>query len=107
MLSRLKRALVESFVGAVALGYLLAQGIISFAGIFATPVITLVTRSEFQGLAPSGRLAPISPFEPALPDLIRCVVYLVVWYALLRWLYFTPLKTETSDASADPQSPGD
>jgi len=103
VLSRLKRVLVESFVGAIALGYLMAQGIVSFAGVFATPVGAWISRNEFPGLAAPGRLAPISPFDPALPDLIRFVVYLVVWYALLRWLYFTPLKREPSDTSATSQ----
>jgi hypothetical protein len=107
VLSRLKRALVESFVGAIALGYLMAQGIISFAGIFATPVGAWISRNEFPGFAASGRLAPISPFDPALPDLIRFAVYLVVWYALLRWLYFKPLKTEASESSASSQQSGE
>lgn len=39
MLNRLKRTLVESFVGAIALGYLLAQTILHFVNIFASPVV--------------------------------------------------------------------
>ena len=38
MLERFKRALVESFIGAIGLGYLLAQGILHFVNIFASPV---------------------------------------------------------------------
>jgi hypothetical protein len=107
VLSRLKLALVESYVGAIALGYLMAEGIISFGGIFAAPVGTWISRNEFPGLAPSGTLAPFSAFESALPYLIRFVVYLVVWYALLRWLYFTPLQREASEASASSQQSGE
>jgi len=35
---RLKQALIESYVGAIALGYLFAQGILHFVTIFASPV---------------------------------------------------------------------
>ena len=48
MLERLKRALVESFVGAIALGYLLAQGILHFVNIFASPIAGWVSRSYYK-----------------------------------------------------------
>src|SRR6185437_5096899 len=42
MFERLKRTLVESYVGAIALGYLLAQVILHFVEIFASPVAVWV-----------------------------------------------------------------
>ena len=38
MLERLRQTLVESYVGAVALGWLLAGGLMDFVGIFSPPV---------------------------------------------------------------------
>jgi hypothetical protein len=35
--------------------------------------------------------------KDALPDLSRFVVLFLVWYLLVRWLYFTPPKTDASE----------
>jgi len=65
MFKRLKRALVESFVGAIALGWLFAQGIIHFVGVFSSPVAAWIRRNEYRGLPDStttsaGSLLPYS-----------------------------------------------
>jgi hypothetical protein len=101
MLDRLKRALVETYVGAIALGYLFAQGILHFVNIFATPVAGWVSRKEYGGLTP--RPAALAGFslQDALPELIRFFILLLVWYVLVRWLYFKPLKKETPGPGPD------
>src|SRR5258706_12871433 len=97
MFERLKRALVESFVGAIALGYLLAQCILHFVNIFALPIAGWVSRNDYRAIIPGGAaLAGFSPKDD-LPDLSTFVVLLLGWYILLRWLYFTPLKTDASE----------
>ena len=48
MLNRIKRALVESFVGAIALGYVLAQTIMHFVNIFASPIAGWVAQEEYR-----------------------------------------------------------
>src|SRR5215470_17405336 len=96
MLDRLKRALVESFVGAIALGYLLAQGILHFVNIFASPIAGWVTGNYYKGLMANTGLTSRSPLQYALPELVRFFLVFVVFYILLRWLYFAPIKTETS-----------
>jgi hypothetical protein len=96
MLNRLKRALVESFVGAIGLGYILAQTIMYFVNIFASPISTWVARGEYRQLVPQN-LAPQStapsnfPYRLALPDLVHFLVLLLVWYVLVRWLYWKPI----------------
>jgi hypothetical protein len=96
MLERLKRALVDSFVGAIALGYLLAQGISHFVNMLASPVAGWVSRKEYGVMvAPNTSLAGLS-FRDALPELARFVVLLLIWYVLVRWLYFKPLGKKTS-----------
>ena len=93
MFDRLKQILVESFVGAIALGWMLAQIIAHSVSIFATPVASWITRREYRGLGgSSGSVAQNFSWQPALPELIRAILLLLIWYALLRWLYFTPAK---------------
>ncbi len=102
MFERLKRALVKSYVGAIALGYLFAQGILQFVNIFASPVAGWVSRNEYRGIIPhTAALAGFS-LKDALPELVRFFFLLVAWYVLLRWLYFKPLKEETSEPASNP-----
>jgi hypothetical protein len=96
MLSRLKRTLVESFVGAIALGYLLAQTVLHFVNIFASPVAGWISRKQYGGLVPKDSNLPGFSFKDALPDLARFVVLLLVWYVLVYWLYFKPVERETA-----------
>ena len=98
MLDQLKRTLVESYVGAIALGYLLAQVILHFVGIFTSPVSDWIIRKEFGKWTQYGAALKGYPLEDALPQLIWFFALLLLWYVLLRWLYFKPFKKETSEA---------
>lgn len=102
MFNRLKGVLVESYVGAIGLGYLLAQGVLHFVSIFASPVATWVSRKQYGYLAPSAAAPPAGfPLEAGLPELIRFILLLLVWFILLRWLYFTPASEKSSDSGAN------
>jgi hypothetical protein len=103
MLDRLKQALVETYVGAVALGYLFAQGILHFVNIFASPVAGWISRKQYGGLGPRTASLPGFSLQDGLPELVRFVLLLLVWYVLLRWLYFQPLKKETSKPKPSPE----
>lgn len=94
MLRKLRRSLVESFVGAIALGWLFAQAILHFAYIFAAPFANWLMRREYRGVLDRNGYPVGFSFADALPEVIRCVVLLVVGYLLLRWLYFKPLDDE-------------
>ena len=98
MFDRLKLALVESFIGAIALGYLFAQAILYFVNIFTTSFALLATRN-----VPRTPAFLRDPLEAALRPVIAFVVLLLVWYVLLRWLYFTPPKKDTSEAAPNPK----
>jgi hypothetical protein len=102
MLKQLKRALVESFVGAIGLGYLLAQSILHFVNIFASPIAGWVSRNNYRGVIPGGALVTGFSLKDALPDLMDFVVLLLVWYLLVRWLYFTPAKGNASESAENP-----
>ena len=86
MFDRLKMVLVETFIGAIALGYLFAEAILFFVNIFTASLAVWVARNS----------PPPNPFplEAALRPAVAFVVLLLVWFVLLRWLYFTPVKKE-------------
>lgn len=104
MLDRLRRGLVESFVGTIALGWLLADVIVHFANIFAAPVASWITRSEYHELP--GRQIVLTDFllRDALPELIRTLLLTVVWYILLYWLYVRPAKNQLPDSIQTPEN---
>jgi hypothetical protein len=90
MLNRLRIALVTSYVGAIGLGYLLAQALLHISLIFASPVASWLSRREYPGLGAPTQFFP----QDAIPELIKSVVLLLVGYGLLRWLYFKPIDLE-------------
>jgi hypothetical protein len=100
MFDRLKRTLVGSFVGAIALGYLFAQAALYLVNVVAAPVAGWVRRKEFPG---SGGTAGFS-LQAAFPPLVSFIVLLLIWYVLLRWLYFTPPKSVTSEPAPNAKS---
>jgi len=101
---RLRRGMVESFVGAIALGWLLADIVVHFANIFAAPVASWITRTEYHEFP--GRTNVLTNFllRDAVPELIRTILLLVVWQILLYWLYIGPTKNKLPDSIPTPES---
>jgi hypothetical protein len=101
MFERLRQALVDSYVGAVALGWLLAGGLMDFVGIFSSPFAVWISRNQLRALA-EHQTGPVGlSLQDGVPDLIKAFVILLVWYVLFRWLYLKPLKTNSSEAAAN------
>jgi len=94
---KLKRAIVESFVGAVALGYLLAEGIMSVVSIFTAPLNSWITRQDYGSEV---HVNTAFSFRYAWPQAARSIGLLVLFYIHLRWLYFTPVETPITSESA-------
>lgn len=91
MANRLKRVLVESFVGAIGLGYLLAQVVLYFVNVLTSPIASWATRNIYRGLLRDSTALSVSPLVAAIAPAIAFTVLLFIWYLLLRWLYFAPL----------------
>jgi predicted Kef-type K+ transport protein len=87
MLERLKRALVDSYIGAIALGWVLAQDIMHFVGIFSAPVASWVSQNTYREMTQKTNGLAGFPFQDALPELVRAFLLLMVWSVLIRWLY--------------------
>jgi hypothetical protein len=83
---------VKSFVGAIALGWIFAQGILNFATIFSAPIAGFLGRREYRSVVPNDIGSIGFSFQEAIPALIRSFVLLFVGYFLLRWLYFKPAE---------------
>ena len=94
---RLKRAIVESFVGAVALGYLLAEGIMSLVSIFTAPLNSWIARQDYGSEV---HVNTAFSFRYAWPQVARSIGLLVLFYILLRWLYFTPVETPVATGTS-------
>ena len=106
MFDRLKQALVESYVGAIALGYLFAQSVLHFVNIFASPIAGWASRKQYGEFVPHTTAPEGFPLQDALPELVRFFLLLLVWYILLRWLYFKPINKQTSEPLPNPEQAG-
>lgn len=97
MFSRVKRTLVESYVGALALGWIFAWAILDFVSIFSAPVTNWISRNEYrQTKVPGLEAIPGSLFlKDALPYIMASFGLFLIGYLLLRWLYFKPLPEST------------
>ena len=96
MFDRLKRVLVESFIGVVALGYLLAVITEYFVSVFSSPIAAWAGRNLYAGLVTRSAANMPVPLRAALSPATSFVFLLFIWYILLRWLYFSPVKGEAS-----------
>lgn len=88
MIDRLKRALIDSYVGVVAIGWMISDAGVRIASAFSEPILTSFRHrlaTETFGVRPSS--APID-WQLVFPDLISAAILLAFSYGLLRWLYF-------------------
>jgi|ERR1035441_6096801 hypothetical protein len=99
MFSRLKRGLVESYVGALALGWIFADAIFDFVGIFTAPLTSWVAQTEYRTTPISN---PTDLLRASLPDVVASPALFLLGYVLLRWLYFGP-KVESTGPVANPE----
>ena len=84
MIERLRSILVESFVGAIGLGFLLSQMVAHFANTVAYSASNwLVQSSSINGV-----LVRRFQAETIMVEFVRGIVLLLVGYLLLYWLYF-------------------
>jgi hypothetical protein len=102
VIERLKQSLVNSFVGAIALGWILADCILHFVSIFTTPISRWLMGKEYPEFTGRAAVSTGFPFQDALPELVSFLLLLLLWYALLRWLYLKPLaESGNPDATAE------
>lgn len=90
MFSKLKTALVESYVGAIALGWIFAQSILHLVGVITTP-LSVWEQQRFMRELRIGDVKHLGfPFQSSIPQLIAAIALALVGWLLLRWLYYSP-----------------
>lgn len=103
MFKRLKRALVESYVGAIALGYLLAESVLYLINAIAAPETAWAQQQYRAGLPGHVSWATLAQTY-AIDPLVKFIILIVLWYILLGWLYFEkPSKQSSAPAPAPHQ----
>jgi hypothetical protein len=96
MFKRLRGALVSSYVGTIAVGWIFAQGILHFACVFSAPITSWLARREYRGIMEQSTIKGFA-FRDGLPDLVRSIALLVLGYLLLRWLYYGQVDESALD----------
>ncbi len=97
MLTNLKKALVESYVGAIGIGMLISQAVVHFASIFSAPIAQWISVRQYRELTLRTDTPVQFSLAAAIPDLIRCAVILSVSCLLLKWLYFSPVISQPTN----------
>ena len=100
MFKRIKRALVDSYIGAIGLGYLLAQVVLYFTSIFSAPVTGWIVQNQSAQFM-NRPISKSLPLQYAFPRLIDFALLLCLWYIMLRWLYLEKPAKKTSVPVAD------
>lgn|GEM_PF-650523 len=94
MLERVKKALVESYIGAIGVGWIFAQGLINLVGAVVTPLSVWFVDAvgNHQNGANSFDAPEPAQFSlaPAVPSLMWAAMFLLLSFILLRWLYMQP-----------------
>jgi hypothetical protein len=93
VLKKLKTVLVESYVGAIALGMLFSQVVMHFASIFSAPFTQWISLRQYRVVSLRADVPVSFSLSPALPELIKAVALFATGYVLLRWLYFNPVES--------------
>ena len=103
MLERLKTALVDSYVGAIALGFMFSQGISQFVRTLINPVTVWVQQREYSQIYQAGGARAGFPFQSVLPQLLMSVFELLIAFGLLRWLYYPRTEKQDQEPAPEPE----
>jgi hypothetical protein len=95
MLVRLKKALVESYVGAIALGWIFAQSIFRLINVVTKPLSEWEAQRVLSELRMSNASQSGFSLRSSIPELVAALALALVGLLLLRWLYYAPVEAQT------------
>jgi ABC-type phosphate/phosphonate transport system permease subunit len=105
MLDRIKKALVDSFAGAIAIGWLLSQSIYHCALLLVSPITIWVQMRLEQEQNPSRSILYEQPqrfpYEQVGSQVLLILILLLLAFLLLRWLYLEPAPAPAPDEPED------
>src|SRR5437588_650422 len=85
MYARLKEILVTQYIGAIAIGFVAAQGVLAVIAIAMDPVTWLLLERHSDGSIYAGHAT--FPAVRLLGPAIHAALDFVAAYLLMRWLY--------------------
>lgn len=100
MIQKIRQILLTESIGAIAIGFLLAQAVIAFVSAFVTTGEFLwmnrnVSHSVFYNQPRTSSWAAL------IAPLVSAGLYSVAVYFLMRWLYMQPIGAEMLNEAAD------
>jgi hypothetical protein len=115
MIAKIKRILLQQYIGAIVVAFIAAQGLQSLIGIVFSPIAFLLDR--LLGLTKRNIFGSLEGPEhfawtPLVPVFVNAVLYLLVAFLLIRWLFWdilgsqvrteqNPTDSEQADESED------
>lgn len=100
MMTRIRTALIEHHVGAIAVGFLIAQVAIQIITAVIQP-LSIYVLGRFQGQNRFASFRSEWNWGYLITPVVGIALYLLVIYFLLRWLYFPAVVPEASEPDAD------
>jgi hypothetical protein len=107
MFKKARKALVESFVGAIALGCVFAYGVFNLVEAVSVPISNWAAQQymvSFSNPSVSRRVVEFPWLVVARP-LFQGAALVLVGYLLLRWLYYPTKQTATAATGVSAEAP--
>lgn len=97
-MKKIREVLKNQYIGAVAIGVIIAFSIISFIStVLQTVIVYWESRHRASSVfAPN----PEFPWANLIAGIIPVVLYLLVAYILMRWLYYEPAPPTVRESPA-------
>lgn len=103
MTNRLKTILLNQYIGAIAIGYLVARGIEIFLGAFM-PAFNAVLSQWLTGTDMGKQYWNETVRGSMIPNLFLTTLHLLIAYGLALWLYDQPVEDTESNAQGEEES---
>jgi phosphotransferase system glucose/maltose/N-acetylglucosamine-specific IIC component len=99
-MEKIRKLLLTEYIGAITIGFLLAQAVIVFVGAFVgTAEYLLLDRSSSRSVFYNQ--APLFSWATLIVPLVSAILYFTVAYLLMRWLYMRSENIEAAQTEAD------
>lgn len=98
---RIREVLLNEYIGAIAIGFIVAQAV---AGIVSTVVQPVAFYWESRRRPANFFESPAFPWDSVLLSFVSVVLYLLAAYLLLHWLYLRPSEQAVEKQNEDDES---
>ena len=103
MITRLKAGLKQSYIGAIVIALIAADGIRMLVGVLLIPINNYAMRDRLMDTTGFALKQPLFPAGELLTGFARSIVHLGTAYLILRWLY--PVIRAAPEIASEPEQP--